>query len=77
MDDDAQALIRLFVDSLGVSREAYESWFAPLGRVKTRELMREFDKSAGASTRKIRRARGEERDDDEDEGRPGTRNHAS
>lgn len=77
LDDDAQALIRLFVDSLGVSREAYESWFAPLGRVKTRELMREFDKSAGASTRKIRRARGEERDDDEDEGRPGTRNRAS
>ena len=77
LDDDAQALIRLFVDSLGVSREAYESWFAPLGRVKTRELMREFDKSAGASTRKIRRARGEERDDAEDEGRPGTGNQAS
>ena len=72
LDHDAQALIRRFVDTLGVSREAYESWFAPWGRVKTRELMREFDESAGASTRKTRRARGENRDDARDEGRQGT-----
>ena len=69
---DRAGAVRRFVDNLRVSREAYESWFAPWGRVKTRELMREFDKSAGASTRKMRRARGENRDDARDEGRPGT-----
>ena len=43
-DEDAQRLIRVLVDGLGVGRERYETWFRRAGRAKTREVMKAFDK---------------------------------